>query len=158
MEDLEFLTNGSILIDTCFLIDSGLWSGRFASFIEILNEKKVAKLSISLVRSEFVMATSKTSYDQKLRYFETLIDGLLPIDSSVELLTNDLIAEYSQDIKGVSPVDLYLGGMIKRYKLLYLLTKNHSDFPERLFTRKALINFELPKAIWTYALYQYKEE
>ncbi len=80
------------------------------------------------------------------------------MDSNVEKLLFDLIDEYGGDLDGVSVTDLYLAASLKRYKNLYLLTRNHLDFPERIFSRELLYNFELPKNVYTYSFYRYKSK
>ena len=83
--------------------------------------------------------------------------GTILVDTNflIDLLA-PTIEEYSQNIGGVGIVDLVLACFLKRYSGLYLLTRNHKDFPTRIFHRSHVFPIEHERDVKTYAFYQYK--
>lgn len=160
----SYLENKNILVDTNFLIDSYSQKEEFAKFISDLKRLKVALVTIKLVKYEFVRAKTKDVIEQKEDYFRNLIDAILPDrldiikynsgpDSVIELMK-----KYNNSLEGVSIVDLMLGVTLKRYFGLYLLTRDHQDFPTNIFTREEVFHIESTRNIRTYGLYSYKPE
>jgi len=142
MENFNLLKFSNILLDTNFFIDVFGHENKYAPFFQEIKRTESTLVSIDFVRCEFIR--SKT------------IETLLPTDASIHALAQSTIEEYGVDSEGVDPVDLYLACFLKRYKSLFLLTRNHQHFPQRIFTRNHIFNVELAKEIRTYALYQYK--
>jgi hypothetical protein len=157
MADLAFLSSGTVLVDTCFLLDANSKPKVYGDFIGELRGNGVTVVSLELVRVEFVRTKKTEDFKKKLAYFNGLVESILPVDVELERLILDLIVEYGEDLDGVSVIDLYLAAALKRYKNLFLLTSNHRDFPGHVFTRCSVFNFELPKAVQTYAFYRYKD-
>ncbi len=156
MAETDSLRGSSILVDACFFLDANSQPRLFGEFILKLKNIDVSFVAIDFAKTEFVRTKSKTDLQAKLDYFGKVVDAILPVDKVTESLMPGLIEEYGDDLDGVSTVDLYLGATIKRYKKLWLLTCNHKDFPTSVFVRHLPVNFELPKAVKTYAFYQYK--
>lgn len=114
-------------------------------------------MSIDLVKTEFIRSKTRDVVRQKADYFAHIIEAVLPIDPEISKLIQPTIEEYSKDTDGLELTDIFLACFIKRYKSLYLLTRNHKDFPTRIFTRSNIFSIEDDRDIRTYALYQYKQ-
>lgn len=154
--EMDFLTNSSVLLDACFLLDSNSKPSTFGEFVKELNDLNVSIVAIDFVKTEFVRTQSKRDYLAKLEYFNKVVEAVLPVDKTTESLIPGLINEYGKYLTGVSSVDLYLAATLKRYRGLYLFTANHRDFPLTVFDRFYPVNFQLTNAIKTYAFYRYK--
>lgn len=146
-----------VVLDTNFLIDFYSKQDRFANYFEILRKRNNTIVTIDLVKTEFIRAKSKDVVEAKVNFFNKIIEDLLPLDNETLKLVQPTIEKYGNDMDGMEIVDIYLACVIQRYSTVYLLTRNHSDFPCRLFDRTHIFNIELDKEIRTYALYQYKK-
>ena len=156
--NLKLPINSTILIDSNFLIDYFSSENKYLKFLTQVKRDNCTLVSIDLVKAEFIRTKHQDILKQKAALFNQIIEAILPIDQSTINLIQPTIEEYGFDSEGVSVVDFYLACCLKRYKGLYLLTRNHKDFPVRIFSRSYLFSIELPKDIRTYALYSYKTE
>lgn len=69
-----------------------------------------------------------------------------------------LIKRYKEDGKGVSFSDLLLGATLMKYKSnIFLMSKNASDFPDKIFRVASYINVFKNKSLQCYEVYQFKE-
>lgn len=157
MDESSLPRNVWVVLDTNFLIDFYSKQDRFANYFEILRKRNNTIVTIDLVKTEFIRAKSKDVVEAKVNFFNKIIEDLLPIDNETLKLVQPTIEKYGNDMDGMEIVDIYLACVIQRYSTVYLLTRNHSDFPCRLFDRTHIFNIELDKEIRTYALYQYKK-
>lgn len=156
--ETDFLIGSSVLLDACFLIDANSKPKLFGEFISSLKKQEVSFVAIDYVRTEFIRTKSKSELHTKINYFKQIVDAILPVDRTTELLISGVIEEYGDYLTGTSAVDLYLAATLKRYGSLYLLTGNHKDFPTTVFDRFSPVNFPLANAIKTYAFYRYKSQ
>lgn len=152
------LKHATFLLDTNFLIDAYSKPQQFGEFIANLKGLDIALVSINFVKYEFIRSKTINVVKQKLIYFEEKVETVLPVDITTEKLVPGLIEEYKQFIEGVSVVDLLLGACIKRYKSLKLLTRNHSDFPTKIYNREHIFTIELENDVKSYGIYSYKPE
>lgn len=150
------LKNTTFLLDTNFFIDSYSHPAEFQKFITSLKKANIELVSTSFVKFEFVRSKTIDVVHKKLRYFEEIVATLLPFDSETENLILSIFEEYKQFMEGVPFVDLILGAYLKRYKNLYLLTRDHLDFPTTIFDRIQIFNVELVREIKPYGVYTYK--
>ncbi len=146
----------SILFDTCIFIDVFGHDNKYTNFFAALNKIEATIVSINPVKCEFIRSKTKEVIQEKSHYFDKTIESILPFDKDIESLVQPTIEEYGVDSDGLDVADIYLACFLKKYRGLYLLTKNHHHFPERIFSRSNIFNIELAKEIRTYAFYQYK--
>ena len=154
----------SILIDTCFLVDSKEYPSEFKDFLEQISARNIDTYSIEFVKIEYIRARTSEEINTKLEYFNKIVGGILPIEKIItqeDLKQNnkdrfvvDHLGRYGNDLDGVSITDLYLGMCLNRYKSIYLLTANHKDFP--IYKRECILPIETRRGIKTYALYRSK--
>jgi len=111
-----------------------------------------------LVRCEFVRSKAKETTQTKALFFSKVIETVLPMGQEINELVQPTIEEYGVDSEKLDVVDIYLACFLKKYRKLYLLTRNHHHFPTRIFSRSNIFNIELAKEIRTYAFYQYLPE
>ena len=146
-----------IVLDTNFLIDLFSHQESYAVIFQQIRDGENTIVSIHQVRTEFIRSKTKDVVRSKSKLFNKLVESLIPIDKQICELVQPTIETYGQDIEGVSLTDIYLACVIQRYSQVYLLTRDHHDFPTRLFDRAHIFHIELNKEIKTYALYQYRK-
>ena len=157
MEWPQFLEHSTVLIDTIFFIDSFTSKNRkaYEVFIKDLKDKSVALVSPSLVKFEFIRSRTIDVVKEKEKHFYHFVDLVLPYDRRLEDLVLPAIEEYKQYMEGLPLTDLILATYLKRYVGLYLLTRDHADFPTSIFTREYIFNIKDFKEK-IYAIYSYK--
>lgn len=155
MANSDWPNQSWIVLDTNFLID---FFSKQDAYIPILEKIRVDNTLVSIepVRCEFIRSKTKDVVKLKSAFFWTIIETLLPLDKDVYSLVQPTIEQYGADIEKVSLTDIYLACVIQRYTKVYLLTRNHQDFPTKLFIRSYIFSVEFSKDVKTYALYQYK--
>lgn len=152
----NFLENGDLLVDTNFFIDSFHNPNNFAEFISTLKKGNVEIVTTSFVKYEFLKSKTIDVVRRKEIFFNELVGVVLPLDSETEKQIVGLIEEYKQYMEGVSLVDLILGAFLKRYgNKLFLLTRDHKDFPTNVFDRMHVFNIDGIRDIKTYGVYCY---
>lgn len=152
----------SVLIDTCFLVDSKEYPDVFAGFMRQIKESGVATYSIEFVKIEYIRSRSEAEIKTKLQYFNEIVEGILPIEKILseedlkfgnkDLMITKHLKAYGVDLDGVSLADLYLGLCLNQYRNLYLLTANHKDFS--IYKREFVLPFETRRSVKSYALYK----
>lgn len=153
--------NTHIFIDTCILLD-------FASFKKEAREEFFKKLflftkkggvfvTITPVAVEFLLGSTIQDLRVKKEYLDLLIETTLPIRSIKEEIIEQLIIEYGRYAKGnVSYADLCLGAAVKQFSNSLVLTRNHKDFPLKIFDCKGVFTVHLNKEARTYCFYSYR--
>ncbi|TSC83513.1 MAG: hypothetical protein G01um101416_1225 [Microgenomates group bacterium Gr01-1014_16] len=141
MANLNLPKTGWVLVDTNFLIDFFSKKQFYSEFLKSASKSSISIVSIEPVRVEFIRSKNKDVVRQKSDFFIKVVEALLPLDQEVFSL--------------VQPTDIFLACAIQRYSQVYLLTRNHQDFPTKLFKRSNIFNIETEKDVKTYALYQY---
>ena len=140
MEESSLPKDVWIVLDTNFLIDFYSKQDQYAPIFEKLRKRNNTIVTIDLVRTEFIRSKSKEVVEAKVDFLGKMVETILPLDNETLRLVQPTIEIYASDMDKV-----------------YLLTRNHSDFPCRLFSRSNIFNVGLEKDIKTYALYQYKK-
>lgn len=161
----ENLEHTDILIDTCFLIDSLVsikedpYSSPYAELIKLLRSQGNAFYTILPVEIEFLSGVDLLEYrEQRNEFLVDLIEARLPIDKILLEKINEITMLYRKDGKSLSPTDFMLGAALMHYPNLRLLTRDHGDFPVKLFERERVIVLQHPRSgIDTYALFKYSE-
>lgn len=146
-----------IVLDTNFLIDFYSKQDQYAPIFESLRKRNNTVITIDLVRAEFIRSKSREIVEAKADFLNKIVEAMLPLDNETLKLVQPTIQVYGNDMDKVELTDIYLACVIQRYNKVYILTRNHSDFPCRLFSRSNIFNVGLEKDIKTYALYQYKK-
>lgn len=155
MGSIALPENSTILLDTNFFIDLFEHESKYSDFFTTVESLDIALVSTLLVKGEFVRTKDRNKLFDKNILFSKIVSTLLKIDDQFDGLLTSIIEEYSYDIEGVNIIDLFLACFLKRYKRLYLLTRNHKDFPTKIFHRSHVFSIEHEKDVKTYALYQY---
>jgi predicted nucleic acid-binding protein len=158
MVDFKLPKSSTILVDTNFFIDLFSHQTKYRELLSEFESKEIVLVSCDFVKCEFIRTKDKQKLEEKTKLFNETISTLLPLDIKISELLVPIMAEYSTDLDGIELTDLFLGAFIKRYPGLYLLTRNHKDFPTRIFTRSHVFSIEHDRDVKTYALYQYKKD
>ena len=107
------------------------------------------------IKYEFIRSKTIDVVREKEKYFHRIIDTVLPYDAKIDELVVSTIEEYKQYMDRLSLADLVLATYLKRYRGLFLLTRDHADFPTTVFTREHIFNIESFRER-IYAIYSYK--
>jgi hypothetical protein len=157
MGNLDLPEHSWIVLDTNFLIDFYSKQSCYVQIVTDLKQRNNSIVSTDLVRCEFIRSKTSDVVVSKSQFFSKLIESLLPIDQETMKLVQPTIQSYGEDVEKASLTDIMLACTVQRYSKVYLLTRNHHDFPTRLFSRSCIFNIELDKDVRTYALYQYRK-
>lgn len=156
METLPtFLRNSTILLDTNFFIHAYSNRDAYAKFIKNLKDVGVAFVCVNFVKYEFIRSNTIDVVRQKEAYFKEIVDNILPYDPFIDELIIPTIEDYKENMQGLPLTDLIIAAYLKKYKGLYLLTNDHSDFPTKIFKRKHVFNIE-EFGNRIYGIYTYK--
>lgn len=154
----ELLRNSTFLLDTNFFIDSFSNPEVFKDIIFSFKDANIELASISFVKYEFIRSKTIDVVRRKESYFDELVGVVLPFDLPTESQVISIIEQYKQYMEGIPLTDLMLAACLKRYQGLYLLTRDHHDFPTTIFDRIHVFNIESIRDIKTYGVYTYKSE
>ncbi|KKU78493.1 MAG: hypothetical protein UY06_C0049G0004 [Candidatus Amesbacteria bacterium GW2011_GWA2_47_70] len=156
MGNIPLPKGSTILIDTNFFLDLFSHKENYKGFFDTALENEVVFVSCDFVRCEFVRTKEKSKLIDKNNLFIEIVGTPLPMDKQISELIIPTLEQYAQEIEGVELTDIILGCFLKRYQRLYLLTRNHKDFPTRIFERSHIFSIEHGRDVKTYALYQYR--
>lgn len=151
------LKNHHLLLDTNVFIDTSISTSEFTEFFKQLKLNDVTIVTIDAVITEFVKGTpDQQKFEAKLALVNEIIETRLPVTKEVFDNIESLLRLYKEEGKGVSVVDLLLGGILVQYpKNLFLLTKNTTDFPTNIFNLATHLNLMHRKAIQSYGVYNF---
>jgi predicted nucleic acid-binding protein len=153
----EFLHNSTLLLDTNFFIDAYRQQNQYGGFIKKLKNSGVAFVSPNFVKYEFIRSKTIDVVREKEKYFYGIIDNILPYGPEIDRLIVPTVEEYKQYMENLPLTDLILAAYLKKYKGLYLLTRDHNDFPTTVFKREFVFNMEeFGEKI--YGIYSYRPE
>ncbi len=155
-----------ILLDTCFFCDCLLSVERneeeFIELVKKFKERNNILVTIYPVALEFFRGSDLLSdFRKKKKFYDNLIDTTLHIDQNILNEAYTLTMLYRNKSKDVSPTDLMLGATLKKYSHagILLLTRDHSDFPVKIFDRQAVIPMQHTNGgIDTFALFKYSTD
>lgn len=146
----------TFLVDTNFFIDSYSHGLDFKDFIAELKKHEIELTSSQLVKFEFIRSNTLDVVRLKTKWYEELVGFDLPLDPKIYELAENMIGEYGQYMKGLPLIDLIMAAYLKKYKTLYLLTRDHKDFPTTVFKRDWVFTIESVQTVWAYGLYLYR--
>lgn len=154
-----FLKDKHLLLDTNIFRDFSSKSTSYTNFFNDLKKDNVTFATIDLVRYELLKGSSDNlKYEARDNLINDIVDVIIPVIPKTCDLVYELIKEYGVEGSAVGITDLYLGSMLMHYKEnICLMTRDTSDFIERIFSLQFVINVQHQKGIYTYGIYQYKK-
>ena len=155
-----FLTsakNKHLLLDTNLFRDSAVKPTEYAEFFNDLKSSEITLATIDLVKYELLKGVSNVEkYRDREKLISQIIDTTLPVTPHTYQNVYELIKEYGIEGTAVNIVDLFLGAILMQYKQnIFLITRDTTDFIQRIFKLSSIINITHPKGIFTYGVYQY---
>jgi len=147
-----------LLLDTNVFRDAANNISTYTTFFNDLKSNGVTLTTIDLVKFELLKGSTNTA---KYQATEKHIDDItnkttLPINPRNCELAYDLIKLYGIDGSAMHITDLFLGTILMQYgENIYLMTRDTSDFLQRIFNLRFVINATHAKGIFTYGIYQY---
>jgi len=156
---IPFLKGRQLLLDTNIFRDAAGKPTVFGDFFNLLKENDTALTTADFVKFELLKGSADDSkYAAKEVLIDDIIDVTLPITSQTFKIVYELIKEYGIDGTGVTITDLFLGALLKQYgSNVTLLTRDTSDFIQKIFNLAFVVNVPHQKGILTYGVYQYKK-
>jgi len=156
---LQSIKGKHLLLDTNVFIDAFAHPKVFGDFFNELKSNDNVVVTLESVKIEFLTGSSNIEkYTQREEYMDKIIDAYLPITPDTLTKAFQLITELGIDGSSISVTDYQLGSCLKKYKKnICLITKNTSDFPQRVFSVLGVVNFPFNKGIQTYGFYYYEQ-
>lgn len=154
---IPFLRNKHLLLDTNIFRDAASKPTVFDEFFNKLKENDVTLVTIEVVKYELLKGSvSTTKYKEKERLISDIVDAELPITPRTYELVYELIQSCGIDGTALDITDLFLGSMLMQYKQdLCLMTRDTTDFMQKVFNLPFVVNVPHQKGIFTYGIYQY---
>ena len=123
-----------------------------------MKEANITLTTNDFVKYELLKGFSELSkYKAKEEVVSNIIDVMLPVVPQTFQLVYELIKTYGIDGTALSLTDLILGATLMQFKEnIYLMTRDTTDFIQKIFDLTFIINAPHPKGIFTYGIYQYK--
>ena len=126
------------------------------------NELKKADITLTTidpVKHELLKGSANPAkYNAKEKLIDDIIDTTIPVIPRTFQLTYQLIKAYGIDGTSVNITDLLLGATLMQYRQnIYLITRDTTDFIQRIFDLLFIVNAPHNKGIFTYGVYQYRK-
>jgi len=155
---LASLKNKHLLLDTNVFRDFANKSSVFTLFFNNLKKADCTLATTDFIKYELLKGSATTNkYKEKEDLINQIVDVVIPITSQNFTLAYELIQQYGIEGTGVSVPDLFLGTLLKQYKTnIYLMSRDTTDFIQKIFTLSDIVNIPNAKGIYTYGIYQYK--
>lgn len=137
-EDLSWLKNKFLLLDTNILIDSVKYPDEFKTFFDLVNSNEVKSVVDYTITFEFLRYANSTKESKDYNLFLDKIFGakknqiaLLPRPEIFKIAENIALIANRTDNNKIGLADCLIGAQLAKYTdgLLFLATQNHSDFP-----------------------------
>ncbi|HET7099281.1 MAG TPA: hypothetical protein VFI61_03555 [Patescibacteria group bacterium] len=147
-----------LLLDTNLFRDAAVRPSVFNEFFNRLKSSGVSLITIDLVKYELLKGSSDLEkYKAKEKLINDVVDSIIPMIPQIYSNVHGLIKEYGIEGTAVNITDLFLGAMLMQYKPnIFLITRDTTDFIQRIFDLSSIINVPHAKGIFTYGIYQYK--
>ncbi len=151
-----------VLLDANALIEAHHSSVKFTDLIQFLLDAHCQPVIMPFVEFEIFRNCFQPEFREALeRYLAVWHCFSLPLGDTGKLLQESLtIAQYCAARKLATPslTDCFIGALLKRHKNeLYLLTRNHKDFPPPLFVRELTWSVDMPRDVVTFGFYRFDE-
>jgi predicted nucleic acid-binding protein len=149
-----------ILFDTNILIEASKHFESFEVLLIMLRESKCKVCYFPLIEFEFTRDAYLPTLNEERERFSRKIDGInLPIHPQVFTDALEIAKVYAhQKIspKQISLVDCFIAAYMKKYSdKLFLITKDHKDFPLSIFNRLHIFAFNAGDDVLAPAIYQF---
>lgn len=156
---LPLLKDKHLLLDTNVFIDSLAKPSLYSQLYNKLKDNNTFLATIDFVKMEILKgAEDATRYNTKERLITDVTETILPNMPTHVEQAYELIKKYQEDGKSLSITDYYLGVNLMHYKSsLLLMTRNTTEFPERIFNLVGSINVFFDKTLHAYGVYQYPQ-
>lgn len=159
--DLSFLENKHLLVDTNFLIDAVNLSGFFEDLIQEIKKVDCFIVGIHAVLFEFTKGNkSIQNYKKLVEFYDQVIDSnisiILPIMQNVSNISKVLKKRGGQ----LSYVDALLLATLMQYSEsgMYLISRDRSDIPTSLFPIKSVITVDSDQNNCFYSIYSFDRQ
>lgn len=154
---IPFLKSKHLLLDTNVFRDAVSKPTVFLRFFHDLKNADVTLATIDFVKYELLKGSAdKEKYQQKEKFIHDIIDVIIPVTPKTIELVYVLIREYGIDGASLTLTDLLLGATLMHYgKNICLLTRDTTDFIQKIFELSSVVNIPNAKGIFTYGVYQY---
>ncbi len=151
-----------VLLDANVLIEAYQSPDKFTDLIEFLIASHCQPVIISLVQFEISRNIFQPELIEAHKAYLAVWNFItLPLKEESDLLRDALkIARYyaARKINNVSLADCFIASFLKKYKTnLYLITRNHKDFPAPLFVRDLVWTVDMPRDVVTFGFYRFDE-
>ena len=161
-EALSIVKDSHIFVDTCVLLDFVSFKKEdrveFEDRLSQFTKRGSIFVTIEPVAVEFYLGSSQQDLKIKKSYLNQLIKVILPVRVINKENIEGLIVEYGRYARGnISYVDLCLGASTRQFPNSVALTRNHKDFPLKIFDCKAVFVVHLNKEARTYCFYSYRK-
>ncbi len=119
-------------------------------------------LTINAVALEFLKGSrSIQEFNKKKEFLLAILNGeVMTITKDMEDFAIQLSLVLQSPGGSTSPTDFYLASALMKYasgSKVYLLTKNHKDFPITLFDRADLVNIDGEHDVQTFGFYRFNQ-
>ncbi len=151
------LKHKHLLLDTNVFRDVATKPIVFRNFFNELKKTDITLTTIDLIKYELLKGSADIAkYKAKETFINEIIDACIPLVPETLALVYDLIKMYGIDGTALSITDLLLGAILMQYKQnIYLMTRDTTDFMQKIFDLSSIVNIPHNKGIFTYGVYQY---
>lgn len=157
---IDSLKNKHLLLDANIFRDFASKPSVFTSFFIDLKKSGVTLTTLDFIIIELLKGSADiTKYKEKEKLINDITEGvIIPINQEMILNAYKLIKQYGIDGASISVTDIILGASLIQFKKnLFLLTRDTTDFLQRIFELSSIINIPCSKGIFTYGVYQYTQ-
>ena len=156
---IDELKNSYLLLDTCVFYDAYKYGEVFTTFFDSLKKERCVLLTIFPVVVEFSRNSDTIKeYKSRREFIKTIVGVVLPIERTLIKDVEELVLAYRNHGKHTSLTDFFLAGTLKRYRGLFLMTRNNKDFPIEIFDRRGIICNDAGQEPQFYGIYKFSEE
>lgn len=158
------LTNKHILLDTCFIIKSYQYFNTpfFNDLFRILEENQCTPVINEFIKFEFMRGCQKKEHiDIKADYLRKLSKLTLPItqDALAEAaIISNIYSNKNVNNNQIGITDICNSTYLKKYKDLFLLTLDNSDYPLIIHDRTNIETIDTEKEILLLGFYKFNND
>lgn len=153
------LTHKHVLLDANFFIEAIASPELFRPVVEDLQEISCQAIYFPLLEFEVLRSShQKEIRDEKKRNIAIWNCIRLPLKESLFGSALEFGNYYSAHSLSPSITDCFIAAFLKEHRDLFLITRNHKDFPPPLFIRDGSFLIERPKDILAFGIYRFDRE
>jgi len=130
----------------------------YVRFFNKLKKADITLATIDLVKYEVLKGSAnEAAYTDREKLVDVVIDTVIPTTKDIYSSAYQLLKEYGAEGAALKVTDLILGAFIRQYKdSIYVITRDTTDFLQRLFELEFIVNYPHNKGIFTYGVYKNK--